>query len=88
MQISPSQCRAARALLDWPREELADRSKVSKRTIVDFERGARRPREATLVVIQQALEAAGIMFIKQNGGGPGVRLRNHEAKLDKDAASD
>jgi transcriptional regulator with XRE-family HTH domain len=65
--------------LDWARDELAVRSKVAKRTIVDFERGAREPRDATLVVIKQALETAGVVFIEQNGGGPGVRLKNRQS---------
>lgn len=83
MIITATQCRAARALIDWPRDELAVRARVSKRTIVDFERGARDPREATLVVIRQALETAGVEFIAQNGGGPGVRLKNRQPESRK-----
>lgn len=48
------------------------------RTIVDFERGARSPREVTLIAIRQALEAKGVIFIDQNGNGPGVRLRDRQ----------
>lgn len=72
--ITVAQCRAARALLDWSREDLAAASKVSLRTIVDFERGARVPRELTLDAIERALAAAGVQFIPENGGGAGVRL--------------
>ena len=71
--IGPAHCRAARALLDWSRETLAQRSKVALRTIVDFERGARNPRDATFDAIRTALEAAGVEFT--NGDQPGVRLR-------------
>ena len=39
--LTSSQCRAARALIDWSREDLAAASKVGLRTIVDFERDAR-----------------------------------------------
>jgi transcriptional regulator with XRE-family HTH domain len=78
MIVSAQQCRAARALLDWSRDELAAQSKVAKRTIVDFERSARTPRDATLTVIRQALERAGVAFIEQNGGGPGVRLKDRQ----------
>jgi hypothetical protein len=38
------------------------------------------PRSATLDVIRRALEAAGVVFIDENGGGPGVRLRKRERK--------
>jgi transcriptional regulator with XRE-family HTH domain len=74
MTITAAQCRAARALVDLSREDLATASAVALRTLVDFERGARAPREATLTSIQAALEAAGVEFIPENGGGPGVRM--------------
>lgn len=70
-----AQCRAARALIDWSREDLAERSKVGLRTIVDFERGAREPRELTKDALRRALEAAGVLFVEQDDDGPGVRLR-------------
>lgn len=73
--IISAQCRAARALLNWSRKDLADVAKVAERTIVDFERGAREPYERTLRDIREALEGAGVVFIEQNGDGPGVRLK-------------
>ncbi|MCR4378069.1 MAG: helix-turn-helix domain-containing protein [Rhodospirillales bacterium] len=73
--IISAQCRAARALLNWSRKDLADAAKVAERTIVDFERGAREPYERTLRDIREALEGAGVVFIAQNGDGPGVRLK-------------
>lgn len=73
--LRPEQCRAARALLDWSREQLATASQVAHRTIVDFERGARDPRQTTLDEIRRALEAAGVIFVAENGEGPGVRLK-------------
>lgn len=72
--LTHDQCRAARAIIDWSREQLSAASKVAVRTIVDFERGAREPREVTKDAIQRALESAGVEFIPENGGGPGVRL--------------
>lgn len=78
--ITPAQCRAARALIEWPREQLAEVSRVALRTIVDFERGARSPREVTLIAIQAALESGGIAFL-DNGDvspGPAVALRNRQ----------
>jgi transcriptional regulator with XRE-family HTH domain len=73
--LTSAQCRAARALLDWPREQLAEASKVGLRTIVDFERSAREPREVTKEALIRALESAGVIFVSENGEGPGVRLR-------------
>jgi hypothetical protein len=49
-------------------------AKVSRPAAVDFERGARVPQPNNLAAIRQALEAADIEFIPENGGGPGVRL--------------
>ena len=46
-----------------------------QRTITDFERGARRPCDRTLSDIRDALGKAGIVFIDEDGGGPGVRLK-------------
>ncbi|WP_296713142.1 helix-turn-helix transcriptional regulator [Rhodoblastus sp.] len=75
MTISDAQSRAARALIGWSREDLANASNVSLRTIVDFERAAREPHAATLAALRLALEAAGVVFIAENGEGPGVRLK-------------
>lgn len=74
--LTSAQCRAARALIQWSRDQLADASKVAVRTIVDFERNAREPREVTKDALCRALEAAGVEFIPENGGGAGVRLKN------------
>lgn len=65
-------------MLEWSRAHLAGASQVSERTIVDFERGARVPQASTKLALKTALEKAGIEFIDENGGGPGVRLRNRQ----------
>ena len=70
-----TQCRAARGLLDWTQERLADKSGVSIGAIRNFESGSTTPMRANLAAIQSALKAAGVEFIDPNGGGPGVRLR-------------
>lgn len=75
MVISREQCRAARALLEWTQDRLAEASSVSKKTLVDFEAGKRTPYERTLADVVRALEEAGIEFIPENGGGVGVRFR-------------
>lgn len=70
----PVQSRMARAALGWGVRDLASAAKVSPDTIARLERGeSLYPR--TLEAIRSALEAAGVDFIPQNGGGPGVRLR-------------
>ena len=78
IDISAAQCRAARALIDWSRETLAEASRVGLRTLVDFERGARNPRYVTLDALRRALEAAGVEFT--NGDHPGVRLKSYKLK--------
>ena len=75
LDITPRQCRAARVLIDWSREQLAGASKVGLRTLVDFERGARAPRNVTVDAIRSALEGGGVVFVDANGEGSGVRLR-------------
>jgi transcriptional regulator with XRE-family HTH domain len=78
MSISASQCRAARALLDWSQDQLAENAQVARATIADFERNARIPMRNNLVSIVSALEAAGVAFIPENGEGAGVRFRKVE----------
>ena len=75
MSILPSQCRAARALVDKDQAELARRAVVPRDMIGDFERGSRAPPADDLAAIRAALEAAGVIFVDENGEGPGVRLR-------------
>lgn len=76
-KVSIAQVKAARALLEWSQIELAERSGVSLPTIkrVEAAKGELSGRPATVEAIQRALEAAGVEFIEENGGGAGVRLR-------------
>ena len=73
--LTPAQCRAARALLDWSQQDLAGASKVGNATIRNLESGKSDPQHSTLDVLRRTLEAAGVEFIAENGGGPGVRLK-------------
>lgn len=74
----PVQCRMARVALDLGVRELAEAAQVSTNTITRFEKGDElKPR--TVEAIRSALEAAGIIFIAENGEGPGVRLRKDKA---------
>jgi ribosome-binding protein aMBF1 (putative translation factor) len=61
--MSPEQCRAARAWLDWSQEQLATKAQVSNSTLRDFEAGRRVPIANNLTAIKRALEAAGIQFL-------------------------
>ncbi|CAO4184626.1 Helix-turn-helix protein [Methylorubrum populi] len=76
--MTRSQLRAARALLGWSQERLSEASGVSLPTIKRLEpgEGSLQTRVDTLNKLQAALEAAGVLFIPENGGGAGVRLRN------------
>jgi transcriptional regulator with XRE-family HTH domain len=78
--ITPAQCRAARGLLDWSQQELADAAGVGIVTVRQLEAGANQPRRATLEVIRRALESAGVEFIQEDSAGPGVRLKKRHAK--------
>jgi transcriptional regulator with XRE-family HTH domain len=76
--VTAAQCRAARGLLDWSQQKLADRAGLGIVTIRQIEVGITDPRRATLAVLKQAFERAGIEFIDENGGGPGVRIRKRK----------
>ncbi len=83
MMITPAQCRAARGLLDWTQQELADRAGLGIVTVRQFEARANESRRATIEVIKRALETAGIEFIDENGGGAGLRFRKRRTKASK-----
>jgi transcriptional regulator with XRE-family HTH domain len=75
--INPSQCRAARALLNWSQQDLADASKIGNATIRNFEGGKSTPQHATLDVLVRAFQSAGVTFLANGealSGGPGVRF--------------
>ena len=69
------QCRAAHALIEFSQNDLAAKARVGESTVRNFETGRTVPVTNNLEAIQRTLEVAGIEFIAENGGGPGVRLR-------------
>jgi transcriptional regulator with XRE-family HTH domain len=79
MIMLPVQCRMARAALGLALRDLAAAAKVSIDTVARFERGEEL-KERTVEALQRALEEAGIIFIDENGEGPGVRLRKRLPK--------
>ena len=80
MILSSEQVRAARALIRWEQRDLAEASKVSLPTIKRLETtpGELAAQERTVDAIRRALEDAGVIFVPENGEGPGVRLRKEQ----------
>jgi transcriptional regulator with XRE-family HTH domain len=68
------QLKMARAAVGWGVRELAKKAGITANTVTRIENGA-DAKQSTMDRLQHALEAAGIEFIQENGGGPGVRLR-------------
>jgi transcriptional regulator with XRE-family HTH domain len=77
--ITIEQLRGGRALLGWSQTQLAGRAGMSLPTIKRVEAGSGpRVSENARLKLRRALEAGGIEFIDENGGGPGVRLRKRQ----------
>ncbi|WP_114714911.1 helix-turn-helix domain-containing protein [Rhizobium grahamii] len=68
--LGSSQCRAARALLDWTQNELAARTSISAASIRAFEKGGGM-RGSNLRRLRQAFEAAGVIFQGEGETAPG-----------------
>jgi hypothetical protein len=64
----------ARAALDWSTHDLARAAEVGGNTVNRFEKG-QDARVSSVAKMRCALEAAGVVFVDENGHGPGVRLR-------------
>ncbi|AZO11957.1 MULTISPECIES: hypothetical protein [unclassified Mesorhizobium] len=79
--ITGAQCRAARALVEWTREKLASNSGVDELVIEEFERRITLPDRDICDALQTALEKAGAVFIAENGGGIGVRLKLNRSEV-------
>ena len=78
LMITAEQMRGARAMLRWSAEKLAKEAGVSWPTIQRMEAADGVPSSISknLQAVQRTLEDAGIVFIDENGGGVGVRLRD------------
>jgi transcriptional regulator with XRE-family HTH domain len=81
--MTPAQCRAARALLDWSQQTLADAAGVGVVTVRQFEAGVGSPRSTTTEALMDRLEAAGVEFFAGNGAGPGVRLTQDSGSFEQ-----
>jgi predicted transcriptional regulator len=75
--LEPRQLRAARALVGWSRQTLADKSGVPRATIEQFEAGKTDPKQTTVHKLRRALERVGVVFqdADDDEWGPGVRLK-------------
>src|SRR5215831_17395271 len=80
--LNSAQIRAARALLQWSAAELAREAALGLATIkrAELADGETSMTMANDLAVRRALEAAGVEFIDDNGGGPGVRLRTRQGK--------
>ncbi len=65
----------ARAGLNWTVRDLADASGLHRNTITKSEVGRYAGDAQTLEILEEILRKAGVEFIEENGGGPGVRLK-------------
>jgi transcriptional regulator with XRE-family HTH domain len=81
-RLSSAQIRAARALLKWSAADLAREASLGVNTIgrAELADHATSLTAANELAIRRALEDAGVEFIDENGGGPGVRLRRRQRK--------
>ena len=73
--MTPAQARAARGLLGLTQTGLASAASLGQSTIIDFEKERRVVSPDSVAAIRAALEAAGVVFLAENGNGPGVALR-------------
>ena len=73
--MTPAQCPDGRLLAGLSIVELASAARLRARLVADFEIGAATPQPADIDAMQAALERAGVVFVEENGHGPGVRLR-------------
>lgn len=73
--ITPGEIRAARAFLDWSRQDLADRAKLSLNSIIRLEGGEVNARTDTVMAVRRTFEAAGIEFLSLSEGTEGVRVK-------------
>jgi transcriptional regulator with XRE-family HTH domain len=83
--VTSAQLRAARSLLNWTVRDLADKAGVHRNTITRAETDATTPGHAVAQTVR-TLEAAGVIFVEENGEGPGVRLRKSRPAISDEAA--
>ena len=73
--MTSAQIRMARAAVKWTIRDLAEATGLHRNTITNIEIGRYVGDASTLATIEMTLKRAGVVFIDENGGGAGVRLR-------------
>jgi transcriptional regulator with XRE-family HTH domain len=79
VQMTPEQLKMARAALGWGVRDLAKKADITANTISRIENGA-DAKQSTIIALTRALEAGGVQFIEENGGGAGVRLKKPKSR--------
>jgi hypothetical protein len=75
MMMSPEQCRAARAWLNWSQGDLAGKASVGLSTVKSFEGGLRTPIANNLEAMKRVLSEAGIELLFEDGHATGIRAK-------------
>lgn len=74
--ITSRQIRAARALLGWSQQQLADKAIVSLNAVTRLEKGRVNSRRSTIDAIEKTLTKAGVEFLPAGERGEGVRMKS------------
>jgi transcriptional regulator with XRE-family HTH domain len=77
--MTPVQMKMARAALGLGVRELAKKAGVAANTVTRIENGS-DAKQSTIAALRAALEKAGVEFIAEDNGGPGVRLKQKKTK--------
>lgn len=80
--LSPEQCRAARAWLNWSQDDLAQEARVALSTIRDFEGEKRQPITNNIEAMRLAFEKAGIVFESNPLGPSGIKYEGRIREAD------
>ena len=73
--VSVEQIRGARGLLGWSQTQLANAAGLSLPTVIRYETGGAKVSQEAVDKMRAALESAGVVFVDENGGGAGIRLK-------------
>ncbi len=77
--VTREQVRMARGAMGWSVKELSEKAGIVANTVSRYENGS-DALGSTLSKIRRVFEEAGIIFIDENGGGAGVRLKNRSER--------
>ena len=78
MPVTSAQVRMARAALNWTVRDLAEAARIHRNTVTNIEVGRYAGDPKTMATIERVFRRAGVEFIEEDGGGPGVRLRKQK----------